>query len=60
MALHVLPVNDIRLHSESGEICHCNPRIDRSNDEVLVIHNAFDGREMFEEGSDLRDGALPS
>lgn len=60
MALHVLPINDIRLHEESGETCHCNPRVQKDENGTLVIHNAFDGREMFESGADLHDGAPPS
>ncbi len=57
---HVLPINDIRLHSENGTNCHCNPRIQSDENGTLVIHNAFDGREMFEDGASLHDGALPS
>ncbi len=57
---HVLPVNDARIHDEHSASCHCNPRVESDENGTIVIHNAFDGREMLEEGADLRDGATPS
>lgn len=43
--VHVLPVNDLKPHIEAGEWCHCAPRVDGD----LVIHNAYDGREFYEQ-----------
>jgi len=60
VSVHILPVNDIRLHSEVGIYCHCNPRVENTDGEVVVIHNAFDGREMFEDSADLSEGCAPS
>lgn len=45
--LNILPLKDLKQHSETI-YCRCKPRID--NDKILVIvHNAFDAREFFEE-----------
>lgn len=47
MAMHVMPINDLCEHSQ--EYCWCNPRIERTwDDSVLVIHNSADGRELQE------------
>ena len=46
--VHVLPLNDIQIHEEEGEHCNCNPRVESVGESRLVIHNAFDGREMGE------------
>lgn len=40
---HVIPLNDIQPHHSSID-CPCNPRLDEKND--IVMHNAFDGRDM--------------
>lgn len=48
-SLHVLPVNDIGLHADSGVYCNCNPKFKWVEGTLLVIHNSFDGRELFEE-----------
>jgi len=42
--IHVLPVNDIQKHDEETTCC-CDPNGDVTGAEILVIHNAFDGRE---------------
>lgn len=51
--VHVLPLNDLKLHSEGGEYCHCKPRIERESEAVIVIHNAYDGREFYEVDPEL-------
>ena len=47
MSLHVLPVNDWIDHEEATT-CLCEPRVEFVNGEMLVIHNALDGREAAE------------
>ena len=47
--IHVYPVNDVREHDLESTMCECNPRIDWSGAEALVIHNAWDCREIHEE-----------
>lgn len=47
MATHVMPINDLCEHSQ--ECCWCNPKIERTwDDSVVVIHNSADGRELQE------------
>ena len=46
--IHVVPLNDLKPHVESGRWCHCKPRIDGD----VLIHNAYDGREFFEKDED--------
>jgi hypothetical protein len=41
--IHVLPVNDIQPHQENVT-CNCGPKILNENFEMLIIHNAYDGR----------------
>lgn len=41
----IIPMNDSKSHIESGIYCHCKPRLE----DTLVIHNAYDGREFYEE-----------
>jgi hypothetical protein len=45
---HVTPRNDVREHVLSLR-CDCQPTRDVLAPEV-IIHNAFDGREAYEEG----------
>lgn len=45
----IVPTNDIKEHDEESTICECNPTIEFTNGEMLIIHNAFDGRELEEQ-----------
>jgi hypothetical protein len=45
--INIVPVNDTKTHIESAS-CHCLPRIEDAKAGQLVIHNSYDGREMFE------------
>ena len=48
--IHVVPIGDLRPHTETGYDCECDPKTEvTENDPVLVIHNAFDGRDIIEE-----------
>jgi hypothetical protein len=44
---HVLPNNDKKKHTESYK-CHCEPEVRNEGENMLVIHNSFDGREGVE------------
>ena len=46
--IHVIPINDFRDHEET-EHCWCRPQRDDEEPRV-VIHNALDGREDYENG----------
>ena len=48
--LHVYPLDDLKEHCVDGDgVCDCNPRIIEQNGTTIVVHNAWDGREYFEE-----------
>lgn len=42
---HILPVDDVKEH-QNHAACKCHPVIAEGG--LLVIHNAWDGREFFE------------
>lgn len=44
---HVLPVDDLKEHEESTT-CECEPTVKWENDNIIVIHNSYDGREGIE------------
>jgi hypothetical protein len=48
---HVYPVSDTRPHNiEDGGQCDCGPKVEfLESGDTLVVHNAWDGREIFEE-----------
>ena len=45
--IHVVPTADTLPHEETTA-CPCLPTVDTTGSEILVIHNAFDGREGVE------------
>jgi len=48
MSYHIIPVNDLELHSETTD-CHCNPTVQVEDGEIFIVHNSFDGREFKEQ-----------
>lgn len=44
--INVLPVNDLKEHTEDS-ICDCLPVV-LMEDEIVVVHNSYDGRELSE------------
>ena len=46
IVVHVLPINDLRVHEESRQ-CWCRPT---ENEPGIIVHNSLDGREHFETG----------
>lgn len=56
-AVHVLPIDDLRAHVDTGFRCWCAPRVETIDPQTgdpypdggcLVIHHALDGRELVE------------
>ena len=41
---HVFPIGDIEEHDTTGTTCWCVPEIIEVYSEIIIIHNAFDGR----------------
>lgn len=55
--LHVVPVDDLKPHSRDGEYCACQPEVRTvESGNRLVIHNAYDGREFYEQEDEESDG----
>lgn len=48
---HVVPTNDLEEHDCESFDCKCNPDI--HYDDMMVVHNAFDKRDVLEEISGL-------
>ena len=50
--INVLPANDLEEHEESSA-CPCRPAVELINDELLVVHNSYDHREIVEQAYDV-------
>ena len=44
--INVVPINDLREHQDCKD-CHCKPKVEVRSDRILIIHNAYDHRELF-------------
>jgi len=53
MAIHIIPINDLKEHEELST-CDCCPVVQFENGEMIFIHNSYDGRELKEK----EDGAI--
>lgn len=47
--VHVYPLRDKRQHDTEGTMCWCEPVLDWTLPEALVVHNSLDGRETLEQ-----------
>lgn len=54
--IHVYPINDLREHVVIGVDCPCEPCVEVIGANLLVIHNAFDNREIIEQAIDIMNG----
>lgn len=52
MIVNVTPCNDLRYHKEDST-CPCKPKIEFVDDNILIVHNSFDGREAVEQAEAL-------
>ncbi len=43
--IDIYPINDIIEHEENSTTCPCNPEVIFENGEMIIIHNALDGRD---------------
>lgn len=46
--INVLPINDTKEHIENNS-CWCNPDVIFENEDIIVIHNSHDLREIIED-----------
>lgn len=51
--MHVYPIKDLASHNLDNTRCVCKPNIKIENNEIVIIHNSFDRREIGEELSDI-------
>lgn len=51
MAIHVIPLNDLKEHTEDST-CECVPQLIVESGEMIFIHNSYDGRELLEDDQD--------
>jgi hypothetical protein len=49
----IVPTNDIRDHKDYDTTCECEPKVVFENGEMIIIHNAFDQREIIEELNEI-------
>lgn len=49
---HVIPANDLMKHNQSYN-CHCEPVIKESFNNIIIVHNSFDGREGVEWANEI-------
>lgn len=58
MLIHIMPINDLEEHEESST-CKCSPKLIVENDEMIFIHNSYDGREYIEEVNEILNNRHP-
>ena len=51
--IHVYPIKDLANHNLDDTRCVCKPNIKIENNEIVIIHNSFDKREIGEELDDI-------
>ncbi len=49
----IVPINDIREHEENSSTCPCDPKVEIKNGEMVLIHNAFDHRQIVEQAREI-------
>ena len=50
--VHVYPVGDLKKHNLLGTDCPCEPTIEVVGANLIIVHNAWDHREYFEQAID--------
>lgn len=56
--VHVLPLDDLKEHTQSDD-CECHPKIEYVGEGgKVVVHNAYDGREFWEQWEDLKQNVI--
>ena len=50
--IHVIPLDDMYEHVFNSQ-CPCGIRIENYNNQDVIIHSSFDGRELFEQADIL-------
>jgi hypothetical protein len=53
---HIFPINDLREHVLVGPDCPCEPEIKVDGASLIVVHNAYDHREIVEQAIAIMNG----
>lgn len=53
--IHVYPIDDLEEHLLTDTICKCDPKVISIPhvNEVIIVHNSFDGREGVEIANEI-------
>jgi len=61
--IHIVPLNDEKPHDEDGTQCPCEPHVFFNDPETgetlaepIILHKAWDGRELLEEAECIMRG----
>lgn len=54
--VHVYPLSDLSEHVTVGAGCPCEPTVEVIGANLLIIHNAFDHREIVEQAIVIMNG----
>jgi hypothetical protein len=52
--IHTYPVGDLFEHNTESDFCPCTPRVENNGSTKHIIHNSFDGREDFEDITEIQ------
>jgi len=56
---HVYPTDDLVTHwvdEGDGDSCPCQPTVRFEGDSAIIIHNAWDHREIIEQANEILEG----
>lgn len=54
--VHVYPLNDFHEHILEGADCPCGPAVEVVGASLLIVHNAWDHREIIEQAIAIMNG----
>ncbi len=54
--IHVYPINDLQEHILIGVDCPCKPDVEVIGAILVIVHNAFDHREIVEQAINIMNG----
>ena len=54
--VHVYPVNNLKEHILESTDCPCNPTVKVEGASLIIVHNAWDKREIIEQANEVLYG----
>ena len=49
----IVPINDFKPHDDFNSMCECEPSLIMENEEMILVHNSYDGREYVEQANEI-------